>query len=845
MYHTIPVVEALVARIVGWAHRRRLVVAAVVLGSMVLSVEGVRRLAFDADVLSLLPRDSRVIQAFRTFLGRFGSLDQLYVVFSAPEGHSVTEYDAEIAVWTEALRSAPEISRVDAGVVDRTRDFGWLADRQLLLLHGPALKSALRRLTPAGMQSAIASRRDLLTVPSADVARLVRQDPLGLFDLVRDALGGAQAGLNIGVSADGYVTKDGRSRLLIARPKRPPYDAEFSRALDRRLQQIAASSARASAAVPHDPDEEPRPSLQVQFAGGHRIAVETEAVVKRESIMNTVGSLVLILPLLFIVFRSLWLVTVGSLPSLLSLVVVLGALGFTSAKLSAAATGAAAMMFGLGVDGVVLLYVAHRLAVAENPAATVPEAIAGPSSSMLLGMWTTAATFYGLMFVDFPSLQQLGRLLGHSMMACGVLTLVMVPALLPTRALRRPSLVLLMPRLANWIAGHRRALLTASLVVTCGLGLAATRMRVNPTLDRLRSTTPAARLESAIGPAFGLPSDVYVVLAEGPALEPLLEANERLAARLAGDVPSLAFQPPSRLLPSATAQAGSSNAIARSGLTTEGVRASLEHARVATDFTPGAFDPFAARLPRLLDRSARISFDGYVEHGLGDLLERFVVGERDRWTLATYVFPANAAQAADVQRIVEAIDPTATFTGLTLVNKELARRFLPQFIKGLVIGSAIVVALVVAAFRDWRLSVYALLPTAIGLIWAAGVLAIGGVELDLFAVFAVVTFVGIGVDYGIHLVHRFQERGDAARATAELAPVILVAAAITMLGYGTLVTSSYPPLQSMGIVSVVSTVTLAAASVFTLPALLMSGRRTSEGHALSTRAGVRPEQGQM
>ena len=106
--------------------------------------------------------------------------------------------------------------------------------------------------------------------------------------------------------------------------------------------------------------------MQVQFAGGHRIAVETEAVVKSESIWNTVGSLIVILPLLYLVFRSLWLVTVGSLPSGLSLVFVLGALGFTGAKLSAAATGAAAMLFGLGVDGVVLLYVAHRLAVADG-----------------------------------------------------------------------------------------------------------------------------------------------------------------------------------------------------------------------------------------------------------------------------------------------------------------------------------------------------------------------------------------------------------------------------------------------------------------------------------------------
>ena len=48
-----------------------------------------------------------------------------------------------------------------------------------------------------------------------------------------------------------------------------------------------------------------------------------------------------------------------------------------------------------------------------------------------------------------------------------------------------------------------------------------------------------------------------------------------------------------------------------------------------------------------------------------------------------------------------------------------------------------------------------------------------------------------------------------------------MAAAITLLGYGTLVWSSYPPLRSIGIVSTVSVVALAAASVLVLPALLM------------------------
>src|SRR6185295_16726768 len=97
-------------------------------------------------------------------------------------------------------------------------------------------------------------------------------------------------------------------------------------------------------------------------------------------------------------------------------------------------------------------------------------AITGPSSSMLLGMWTTAATFYGLTFVDFPSLQQLGLLIGHSMLICGALTLVLVPALLPrTAPVRRPR-TLTMPRLAAWIVRHQKAVAVVAIALTVVLG---------------------------------------------------------------------------------------------------------------------------------------------------------------------------------------------------------------------------------------------------------------------------------------------------------------------------------------------------------------------------------------
>ena len=530
-------------------HRARVVGAMAVLA--VASVAAMRGLTFDTDVLTLLPRDGTAVPAFRSYVEHFGSLDDLYVVFTAPAGQNIGEYQEEIDQWIARLRAAPEILRVDTGTVDRTRDLAWLADRQLLLLQPDSLHSALRRLQGDDMRGAMAGRRELLALPSPEIADLVRNDPLGLLDLLRADLGGAQAGANLGVTEGGYVTRDGTSRLVIARPARPAFDTAFSRALAAALTRIRDEAAAAARA---DTADEPRPPLQVEFAGGHRIAVETEAVVKRESILNTIGSLALILPVLFVIFRSVWLVAVGPLPSILALAIVLGALGLTGATLSAAATASAAMLFGLGIDGVVLMYVSHAFASSSGAAdEQVFRNLGGPAESMLLGMWTTAATFYGLAFVDFPSLQQLGTLIGHSMVICGILTLVMVPALLPSGA-RPTRSPLRLPGLAAWVQRRRRAIRVAAALVTVILGVAAFQVRIDPTLDRLRAVTPGAVLLERLGPRFNLPTDVYLIVQRGPALEPLLESNERIAAAVRRDLPAVPFHPASALLPSTVTQ---------------------------------------------------------------------------------------------------------------------------------------------------------------------------------------------------------------------------------------------------------------------------------------------------
>ena len=810
----------------GLLHQARSRRAFVLGGALLLaglSIAALRQLTFDANVLHLLPRGGVAVPAFRDFLERFGSLDHLYVVFEAPEGRTVDEYADEVAAFGAALARSPEIERVDLGPADPARDWTYLTDRLLLTL-GPALPDALDRFGADRLPQQLLATRELLALPSADMTALVQRDPLGLFLLVRDRLASTASGLQITSTSGAYATADGHSRLILARPTRPPFDTDFSKALFARL--AAIERERAAASGDDEGLEAPRPPLRIRYAGGHAIALEIERTVRRESIANGVGLLVLILPLLFFAFRSLWLVAVGALPSALAILVVLAIYALLGRTLSAAATGAAAMLFGLGIDGVVLLFVAFRHLASQGLStdAAVPE-LEGPSSSMLLGMWTTAATFYGLVIVDFPSLEELGLLIGHGMLACGVLTFVLIPALLPARPPRRPPLTTWW--LARLVERRGRLLLGAAGVLTVGLGAAALGLQIDPSLDRLRARTAGTAFEDEVAQRFGVPTDVYLVVAEGPALEPLLEANERLVAELERAAGSaLAVQAPSALLPSQRTQDERARLIAARHLTVEAVTTRLRGAAAETGFRPGTFDPFLERLPGLLDPAARLTYDGFGTHGLADLLSRLVVRHDDRWTLVSYLYPAFPA-VLDVARPIVAGQPGMRLSGVPEVNRELGARFGPEFAKGLFAGTILVVVLLVATFRRLDLTVLALVPTAIALIWAGGLLALAGVRLDLFSVFAVMTFVGIGVDYGIHLVHRFAYAAPDARLAviAHLGPVILVAALTTLLGFGTLVTSSYPPLQSLGAVSAVMVVTLALTSLLVLPVLLLRRAR--------------------
>lgn len=804
--------------------RRRLVLLAA-LGLLAVSLLLVSRVSFDGNIVRLLPRKGPAVSSFDTYLRHFGTFDHIYVLFEVPPGNRTSDVEEFVDRYVEQLRKAPEIVSVDAELFDEVKDWNYLLDRELLLLGSDQVSAALARFDPANMGAELARSRSLLTVSSPEVKAYVQQDPLGLLSLLRDRLGRGRALVDFDPTQKGYVSRDGRSRLVIAKPVRPPFDTAFCKRLFERLARVEAAARSAPAEA--DLEAGPPTPVTVQVAGGYRLALEAERVIRRELIVNSLSSLVGLLLLILIVFRSLWVVLYGAVPLVLAALFTLGVNGLAG-PLSPVASGSAGMLFGLGVDGVVLLYLRYLGERAKGFGAQ--DALgrsAGTAGSVILAYTTTAGTFFALMVVDFPSLHDLGLIVGLGILACCVLLLVLLPAMVgftPARQVR--------PLQAAWLGRfverRGRAILAVSVVLTLVLGVAATRLRLNTSLEKLQAHTQGTDLEQEVADRFALPREVVIALGEGPQLDDLLGSAHRLAAAVERELPSLVVASPDTVLPPASEQGRRSEQLAQARFDIARVSADLEREAGAAGFRPGIFQPFLQRLPRMLDPSTRLTYQGLVEHGLGTLLSRYVISGPQGYIVAVYLYPKTPGDLDRLAALGARTAPSFHLTGLPFVNRELAARFMPQFARGMALGVVIVALLIYVVFRNVRDTLLAFLPTVVGFVWSAGLLALFGVELDLFSLFAAMTFIGIATDYAIYVIYRHSIEGTRPmRAVLTTTGAgVLLACGTTLIGFGSLINSSYGPLRSFGVTAVTTIAACLVAALLTLPALLQEIRRS-------------------
>jgi predicted RND superfamily exporter protein len=200
--------------------------------------------------------------------------------------------------------------------------------------------------------------------------------------------------------------------------------------------------------------------------------------------------------------------------------------------------------------------------------------------------------------------------------------------------------------------------------------------------------------------------------------------------------------------------------------------------------------------------------------------------------LGTYVIVYPSVGLSDGRRSMEFAEDVGqvqlesgkvyTAASTSIVAANMLRLLLDESPWMVLLTSAVLVVILLFMFRSWKLTLLALFPLIVGTIWMLGLLMASGVRLSFYNLVVLPAMLGIGVDGGVHIVHRFVSDGHGSlrnilRSTGEH---VFVGSMTTLIAFAWWLFSHHPGLNSIGQLAVMGIGSVLIAGLVSLPALL-------------------------
>jgi hypothetical protein len=251
-----------------------------------------------------------------------------------------------------------------------------------------------------------------------------------------------------------------------------------------------------------------------------------------------------------------------------------------------------------------------------------------------------------------------------------------------------------------------------------------------------------------------------------------------------------------------------------------------------TGFREDAFDGYLADFREAFARSDPLTLEDLQAANLGAVLDRYIKRSEPApgqegavYQAAVYLFMEEGKFRREPPAgFVEAIqgdDPDISVTGVNVVSKRLREIFAHDAKLAISVGLVLVSILLWLDFRSVRMMVLANLQVLTGVVWMLGVMSLSGVQMNFVNCFVATMILGVGVDYGIHLIHRMRLNGGVVDSgVLETGKAVAMAALTNIVGFGSLALSNFPGLRSVGIISSVGSLSCLITAVTLLPAAL-------------------------
>ncbi len=248
-------------------------------------------------------------------------------------------------------------------------------------------------------------------------------------------------------------------------------------------------------------------------------------------------------------------------------------------------------------------------------------------------------------------------------------------------------------------------------------------------------------------------------------------------------------------------------------------------------FEAALFD-FLARGKQLLDGWSQLNEIG--ENTLADsLLGRFKSAETGRYT--AYVYPTGSIWELSVldQFVASVREVTPSLTGFPVTLRTYVRLMVEDLGLALLFSLAVVVVLLLLDFRSLNKVIFTLIPLVVGMLWLQAWLWVTGQSYNLASMIALPLLLGLGVVYGVHIVHRWSENpaGGGLLAVKTSGKAIFLAGLTTIAGIVALTFSLNRAVTTFSLIILQGILCMLLAALVVLP-IILSLNRMSQGREI-------------
>jgi predicted exporter len=373
--------------------RQRSAVAALWLAGVLIAAIIVARAHYITDLSAFLPAKPTPVQQLLVDQLRDGPVSRL-ILLAIEQGDEAARAQASIATASR-LRGDSRFSSVNNGesaAAERDRDF--------LFQHRYLLSDRVTpaRFSAAGLRAAIEeSIEDLATPAGLLLKSLLPNDPTGEMLHIIDQLQRTPAP----ATRDGvWVSPDGSRALAVLQTAAAGSDTD---AQERAIQAIRAAFAAAVGGMPPGTGN----SLRLRLSGPGVFAVGARAKIEQAAVRLSIASSLLVVTLLFAVYRSFPALALGLAPVASGALIGIAAVALGFGAVHGITLGFGITLIGESVDYSIYFFVQSGREHANEAAAPAWQRAWWPT--IRLGMLTSVCGFASLLPSGFPGRAPLGR----------------------------------------------------------------------------------------------------------------------------------------------------------------------------------------------------------------------------------------------------------------------------------------------------------------------------------------------------------------------------------------------------------------------------------------------------